>query len=150
MKKLKSTIALLFLIAAILSCVAQNIHGAEDGTPAEPAAVEKPRGLTLVKAVMCEGIEDLGPKNETIIFSAELKGATCFTAFDPVPKKTVIYHKWFKRDQPYKELKLTLKPPKWSSFSKIRIRNPDAGPWRVDITDSNGKIFQTLRFSVTE
>jgi len=150
MKKMKNTIAVLFLIAAILSCFAQNIHGAEGDDQGQAAATEKPPGLTLVKAVMCEGIEDLEPKNETIIFSAELKSATCFTAFDPVPEKTVVYHNWFKRDQPNKKLKLTLKPPKWSSFSKIRIRNTDAGPWRVEITDSDGKIFQILRFSVTE
>lgn len=147
---MKNTIAVLFLIAAILSCFTQNIHGAEVDAQAEPAAIEKPHGLTLVKAVMCEGIEDLEPRNETIIFSAGLKSATCFTGFDPVPEKTVVYHNWFRRDQPDKRLKLTLKPPKWSSFSKIRIRNADAGPWRVEITDSDGKIFQTLRFSVTE
>jgi len=150
MKKMKNRIVVLFLIAAILSCFAQHIHGAEGDESAEPPTIEKPHGLTLVKAVMCEGIEDLKPENETIIFRAELKGAICFTAFDPVPEKTVIYHNWFKRDQPDAKLKLTLKPPKWSSFSKIRIRNTDAGPWRVDITDSDGKIFQTLRFSVTE
>jgi len=150
MKKMKNTIAVLSLIVAILSCLTQNIHGAEGDDPAEPAATEKPHSLTLVKAVMCEGIKDLEPKNETIIFSAELKSATCFTAFDPVPEKTVVYHNWFKRDQPDNNLKLTLKPPKWSCFSKIRIRNSDAGPWRVEITDSDGKIFQTLRFSVTE
>jgi len=150
MKKIKNTIAALFLIAATLSCFAQNIHGADSVNPAEPALTEKPSGLTLVKAVMCENIEDLEPKNETIIFRAELKGATCFTAFDPVPKKTVIYHNWFKRDQPDGKVKLTLKPTKWSCFSKIRIRNADAGPWRVEITDSDGKIFQILRFSVTE
>ncbi len=150
MKKMKNTIAVLFLIAAILSCFAQNIHGAEGDAQSKPAATEKPHGLTLVKAVMCEGIGDLEPKNETIIFSAERKGATCFTAFDPVPEKTVIYHNWFKRDQPDAKVKLTLKPPKWSCFSKIRIRDTDVGPWRVEITNSHGKIFQTLRFSVTE
>ena len=147
---MKNRIAVLFLVAAILSCFVQNIHGAEGDDQGQAAGTEKPPGLTLVKAIMCEGIEDLEPKNETIIFSAELKSAICFTAFDPVPEKTVVYHNWFKRDQPDKKFKLTLKPPKWSSFSKIRIRNTDAGPWRVEITDSDGKIFQTLRFSVTE
>ncbi|HKI48263.1 MAG TPA: DUF2914 domain-containing protein, partial [Desulfobacteria bacterium] len=87
---------------------------------------------------------------ETIIFSAEHGSVFCFTAFDPVPEKTVIYHHWFKRDQPEREIKLTLKTPKWSSFSKIKIRNVDVGPWRVEILDSEGKILKILRFSVTE
>ena len=99
---------------------------------------------------MCEGLKDLEPENKTIIFSVALENVICFTAFDPVPEKTVVFHNWFKRDQPERNLKLTLKPPKWSSFSKIHIRNMDTGPWRVEITDSEGKIFKTLRFSVTE
>ena len=153
MIKIRNTIAVLFLIVAILSCFAQNIHGADGDEQGAPVATEKPPPppyLTLQKAVMCEDIKDLEPKNETIIFRAELGSAICFTAFDPVPEKTVVYHNWFKRDQPDAAVKLSLKPPKWSSFSKIRLRNTDVGPWRVEVTDSTGKIFQTLRFSVTE
>ena len=153
MIKIRNTIAVLFLIVAILSCFAQNIHGADGDEQGAPVATEKPPPpphLTLQKAVMCEDLKDLEPKNETIIFRAELGSATCFTAFDPVPEKTVVHHNWFKRDQPDATVKLSLKPPKWSSFSKIRLRNTDVGPWRVEVTDSTGKIFQTLRFSVTE
>ena len=89
---------------------------------------------------MCEGLKELEPVNETIIFSVALGSVICFTAFDPVPEKTVVHHNWFKRDQPEKKLKLTLKPPKWASFSKIHIRNMDVGPWRGEITDAKGKI----------
>ncbi|EFK05494.1 conserved hypothetical protein [delta proteobacterium NaphS2] len=99
---------------------------------------------------MCERIEDLAPFDETIVFSVALEKAICFTAFDPVPEKTVVYHHWFKRDQPDKKVKLTLKPPKWSSFSQTGIRNTDAGPWRVEIVDADGNILRILRFSVTE
>jgi len=99
---------------------------------------------------MCEEMKEFEPQNETVVFSAALGQAVCFTAFDPVIEKTEIYHNWYKRDIPDAKFKLTLKPPKWSSFSKIRVRSLDAGPWRVEITDADGRIFQTLRFSVTE
>jgi hypothetical protein len=99
---------------------------------------------------MCEAIQEFEPENETVVFSASLGQAVCFTAFDPVPEKTEIYHHWFKRDQPDAKFKLTLKPPKWASFSQIRLNQSDVGPWRVEIRDANGKIFEILRFSVTE
>ncbi len=155
MKKISNAIAILLLIVAVLFCFAGNIHGADEDAQSKvqppPAAIpEKPPVLTLVKAVMCEDLKDLEPKNETIIFSVAIGSATCFTAFDPVPEKTVVQHNWFKRDQPDATVKLTLKPPKWSSFSKMTIRDGDVGPWRVEITDADGKIFRTLRFSVTE
>ncbi len=154
MKKIRNTITILFLIAAILFCFAGNIHGADEDAQAkvqpQPATPENPPVLTLQKAVMCEAMKDLEPRNEAIIFSVAIGKATCFTAFDPVPEKTVVQHNWFKRDQPDAMVKLTLKPPKWSSFSEMTIHNGDVGPWRVEITDVDGKIFKTLRFSVTE
>jgi len=149
-KKIWNRSKFLCLFFSILFCFAQNIHGADGDKEGEGPPPEKPPQLTLKKAVMCEGLKELEPLNETIIFSVTLGSVICFTAFDPVPEKTVVRHNWFKRDQLEKKLKLTLKPPKWASFSKIHIRNMDVGPWRVEVTDSKGKIFRTLRFSVTE
>jgi len=149
MKTQQSHTSIGFLIAAILLILSLSAR-AQENDAARPLPPEKPASLTLVSALMCEGMEGFEPRNGTIVFSASLGQAVCFTAFDPVPEKTEIYHNWFKRDVPEAQFKLTLKPPKWSSFSKIRIRDGDKGPWRVDITDAKGKVFQTLRFSVTE
>lgn len=150
MKRIWNNRKSLCLFFAVLFCFAPSVHGADGDKEGADSPPEQPPRLTLKKAVLCEGLKELAPVNETILFSVALGGITCFTAFDPVPKKTVVFHTWFKRDQSKKKIKLTIKPPKWSSFSKIRIRNMDVGPWRVDIADSEGKIFKTLRFSVTE
>ena len=106
--------------------------------------------IALVKAVMCEGLQELIPQNSTTVFSIERRKAICFTSFDQVPKKTIIYHQWFHRDQTSAKIKLTLKPPRWSTYSSIQFRAEDIGPWRVEITDAQGRIFQILRFSITE
>ena len=106
--------------------------------------------IGLVEAVMCEETKDNLPQDLTTVFSIERRTAVCFTAFDPVPKQAVIYHHWFHRDTPSARIKLTLKPPRWSSYSSIQLRVEDIGPWRVEITDSQGNIFHVLRFSVTE
>jgi len=150
MKKIWQKSRFLCLLLAIVFSFAQNIYGTEVDKEPGVSAPEQTPGLTLVKAVTCEGLEELEPVNETIIFSAALGSVICFTAFDPVPEKTVVHHHWFKRDQSEKKVKLTLKTPKWSAFSKITIRNMDVGPWRVEIVDDDGKVLKTLRFSVTE
>jgi len=106
--------------------------------------------IELVDAVMCEDIKGGDPINRTTVFSIERRTAVCFSAFDPVPQQTVIYHQWFHRDTPSAKIKLTLKPPRWSSYSSIQLRAEDIGPWRVEITDSQGNIYHVLRFSVTE
>jgi hypothetical protein len=106
--------------------------------------------LALIQAVMCEDIQEQKPRNATTVFSIERRKAICFTSFDPVPEQTVIYHQWFHEDIPSARIKLTLKPPRWSTYSSIQLRAEDLGPWRVEVTDSKGRVFQVLRFSITE
>ena len=106
--------------------------------------------LKLFKAVMCEDMQGNIPQNPTSVFSLERRKAVCFTSFDPVPEEITIYHIWFHKDRPSAKLKLTLKPPRWSTFSSIQFREEDIGPWKVEITDSEGHIFHILRFSITE
>lgn len=106
--------------------------------------------LTLVHAAMCESIENLMPVYPAVVFSISKGEIICFTAFDPVPKKTHVFHKWYKRDRLISRSKLTMNPPKWSSFSSMQLRNVDKGAWRVDITDANDTILKTLRFSISD
>ncbi len=106
--------------------------------------------LVLVQAVMSEDLQERLPQNITTVFSIENRKAICFTSFDPVPEKTVIYHHWLHRDRPSATVKLTLNPPRWSTYSSIQFRGLDIGPWRVEIKDSKGQILHILRFSITE
>ena len=106
--------------------------------------------ILLVQAVMCEDMLELVPRNPTTIFSIERRKAICFTSFDPVIEKTIIFHQWFHRDQNSAKMKLTLNPPRWSAYSSIQLRAEDIGPWRVEITDTQGHILDILRFSITE
>ena len=106
--------------------------------------------LTLVKAVMCESIKAYKPANVAVLFSIKLGRVSCFTEFDPVPKRTTILHKWYQRDNLVTEKQLTINPPRWSSFTSVQLRDADKGPWRVEISDEDGNLMQTLRFSITD
>lgn len=120
-------------------------------TPPAIADQEKESGpLRLVNAVMCEGVEEGRPVHQAVVFSLNLNEVFCFTAFDPVPAKTFVYHQWFHTDRISTRVRLSLKPPRWSTYSKIQLRADDRGPWRVEITDSTGTVLQTLRFSITD
>jgi hypothetical protein len=106
--------------------------------------------LALDQAVMCEEIFESAPRNQTVVFSVAKERAFCFTSFETVPDKTFIYHIWYYRDIPSRRRHLVVRPPRWSTYSSIEIRKTDVGPWRVEITDSRGKILRVLRFSITE
>jgi hypothetical protein len=111
---------------------------------------QAPKILTLVQAVMCEDVQGQIPEHEAIAFSLKVGKVNCFTAFDPVPQKGVIHHKWFFRDALHRDAKLTLKPPRWATVSSMQLREADKGPWRVEIRDANGRLFQILRFSIVD
>ena len=105
---------------------------------------------TLVHAVMCEAIENYLPVYPAVVFSIAQGEIICFTSFDPVPEETRVFHKWYKKDRLISMSRLILKPPKWSSFSSMQLRNLDKGPWRVDVENATGTVLQTLRFSISD
>ena len=143
----RRTLFVWFFAAILFGALPLSAQSPSDtGTDAEATGGT----LALVQAVMCEDIQDHLPLNPTTVFSIERRKAICFTEFDPVPQKTVIYHHWFHRDRSSAKIKLSLKPPRWSTYSSIQFREEDIGPWKVEITDSEGNIFQVLRFSITE
>lgn len=135
----KTSITLLAVLLLVTpgSAWSQN----ESSSPDEP---------TLVRAVMCESIEKFEPVNHAVVFSIDIGRLSCFTEFDPVPQQAIIYHQWYHRGSLISKKQLTINPPRWSSFSSMQLRETDKGPWQVDITDENGNIFQTLRFSITD
>ena len=85
-----------------------------------------------------------------LIFSISQGKAVCFTYFNPVPEKTIIYHNWYKRDKLSSRVKLRLKTPRWSTYSRVTFRRADKGPWRVEVTDEEGTRYAVLRFSITD
>ncbi len=106
--------------------------------------------LKLVRAVMCESIQEYAPVNPAVVFSIDRGRISCFTEFDPVPAQTFVLHKWYRRDSLVTEKRLTINPPRWSSFTSMQLRDADKGPWRVEIIDAEGNIMRTLRFSITD
>jgi hypothetical protein len=144
---LQMVIKRIFLLLLLCGACLSTYLLSEAAEKKENAISEK---LHLVHAVMCEEIKGHEPLNETIIFSISSGEATCFTFFNPVPDKTYIYHKWYKKDKLSSRVKLRVNPPSWSTFSRIQFREADKGPWRVEITDLKGNLFQTLRFSITD
>ncbi len=119
-----------------------EMEGSQPTKPAEP-------GLKLVRAMMCEGIQEYQPVHPAVVFSISIGEVYCFTAFSPVPEQTVIDYKWYRRDDLVTTRRVVLYPPKWSAYSSIHLRAADIGPWRVEIVGPDEKILEVLRFSVT-
>lgn len=106
--------------------------------------------LTLVQAFVSEDVRDGTPKNPGMVFPVAVGKVACFTAFDPVPRRTAVFHNWYRRDELNTRIRLVLQPPRWATFSSIQLREIDKGPWRIEIADQEGQVLHTLRFSITD
>ena len=146
----RSAAAILFtaLILFILFLSTSASSANKDTVSAPAAATDS--ALTLVESAMCEQIADGAPQNMAAVFSITVEKVICFTAFDPVPEDTFIYHNWFRKDKLSTKRKLSLKAPRWKTFSSIHLRESDLGPWRVEVTGPKGEILDIMWFSVTE
>ncbi len=142
---------LLFVFGFFTTSSLPAQDGEDTSNQGAPQASEQPAPrLTLSQAVMCEKVENLTPSKPAIVFSVSSGQVCCFTSFDPVPQPTMVYHRWYRRDELSTQTRLRVYPPKWATYSVIQLRETDKGPWRVEIVDQNGRVFDTLRFSITD
>lgn len=141
-------IRLILVIVCVIGIFSPHFSRAQE--PAPPSAGEAHQKIVLKQAMMSERVENLVPVRPGLTFSVSSGQVCCYTSFDPVPQPTVIYHRWFRRDEMSTQTRLRLYPTKWSTYSVIQLRETDKGPWRVEIIDQNGSVFDVLRFSITD
>ena len=140
----------LFLLFSVL-VPAPVSSQAKDTSTSQPKTSDKmTQKLTLRRAAICERVKDYSPEKQAVVFSVTTGKIFCYTHFDPVPEKTDIYHSWYYKDKLITNQKLSLKPPRWSTYSAIQLRESDKGPWRVTITDQANNSLGVLRFSITD
>jgi hypothetical protein len=119
-------------------------------SPARAPAAKPSSKYVLVQALVCEDIRDGIPYNPAVTFSIAVGKIYCYTFLDQIAEDTVVYHSWLFRDRPSSRIRLAVKEPRWGTFSSIQLREADKGPWRVEISDSSGRVLKIIRFSVTD
>ncbi len=134
------------LTAVLFSHEPLTGHAEEKAEPSTNANA----GLTLGRAVLCEAVENLNPVNPAWVFSVSQGQIYCFTEFATVRAQTVVFHRWYHRDSLTTQIRLKLYPPRWSTHSVLRLREADKGPWKVEITDAEGRVLNVLRFSIVD
>jgi hypothetical protein len=141
---------LLIPVALAIVLVVSNVfaQGGEQANPQAAESAEPSQRLKLSHATMCERVDNLAPTRPGMVFSVSTGQVCCYTSFDSVPQPALIYHRWFHRDELSTQTRLRIYPPKWATYSVIQLRETDKGPWRVEITDQNGRVFDVLRFSI--
>ncbi|MEJ2474311.1 MAG: DUF2914 domain-containing protein [Desulfobacterales bacterium] len=137
-------------IATVLSALLLPTITAGQPSGSGQLATAQSAELVLGESTVCENVQNGIPEQSAVAFSVSLKRVYCYTDFSTVPEKSFAYHNWYLRDNLKASVKLTVRPPRWSTYSSIQLRDSDKGPWRIEITDEEGSILKTLRFSVID
>ncbi len=150
-KGLFIAVAAVALLQCMLCFADNNTAPAKTPPPVKTSPPAKALPPVLKKAVLCEKVlNSTTPVNESVVFSSSIGRVFCFTYFDPVYEDTLIYHKYYFNDKLSSKFTLKLSPPRYATQSNIQLRESDKGPWRVEITDADGNILATIRFSITD
>lgn len=137
-------------IAALLIAVLMPSISTGQTSDSDQLTAPQSAGLELGESTVCENVQNGIPEQAAVAFSVSLKRVYCYTGFKTVPENSFAYHNWYLREKLRASVKLTVRPPRWSTYSSIQLRDSDKGPWRIEITDEEGHILKTLRFSVID
>jgi len=135
-----ATRARLAAIVLMFAASAISVHGAE-------AADSQ---LTIEQAVMARQIEEREPVGETTAFPADVGQVSCYTKVLGATGETYIEHVWLREDVESARVRLPVRSPAWRTWSSKRIRPDWTGKWTVRIEDAEGRVLDTLKFTIGE
>ncbi len=120
-----------------------------------PAAAAEPinpeAGRTQAGAVfVCASVTSGKPQGRSIVFSAAQGTLYCYSDFARVAAPEQTTHRWFFRDREVAQFRLAIQPPRWSSYSSLKIPPESKGPWRVEVLGPEGRLYGVARFSIVE
>jgi general secretion pathway protein A len=101
------------------------------------------------EAVICKEVVNRKPVGIGDRFHSTIENLHCFTRLiltQAPPAK--ITHVWYFRDQEMARVTFQVKSDDWRTNSSKTILSSDAGPWHVDILDSEGRVLARLKFEI--
>lgn len=106
--------------------------------------------LTIEQAVIARQIEQREPVGEATTFPSDVARLVCYTKVLGAAGETFIEHIWSRGDVEHARVRLAVRSPAWRTWSTKRI-NPDwTGEWTVRIEDAEGRVLDTLMFTIGE
>ena len=124
---------------------------AEQPVAAEPAPVVEPEPVTALKVTgikMGKRINAREPQNTAKAFDLKVGRIYCWTAVKGSPAPETIKHIWYVDGKKVLTVKLPVKPAAYSSWRTWSTTRVYWGAWKVDITDENGTVLDSIMFRV--
>lgn len=96
------------------------------------------------------GIENKEPLAPVTYVTEGTESLFCFTEIQTDEYPTEVTHIWIYQKNIEAEVKLFVGSPKWRTYSSKNIPLGKAGEWKVEIYSKDGKLIDSVDFTVNE
>jgi hypothetical protein len=111
-------------------------------------AEDAPPEITVAKAVICTGVQDRAPVGEGTLFPSTVGKIYCYSLILLPEGETTIHHIWYWEDNRMADVPLTVRAPRFRTYSSKQILPQWKGAWRVELTGPDGKVLATTAFTI--
>jgi hypothetical protein len=141
----KDALAGLILVFALMMAGSMPLPGwAEEKAKAEAPAKE----MTIARAVVATGIENLEPVGVAAAFPASTARVYCFLEATQIDQDTEVSLIWFYGSKEMRKLTLPVKAgPRWRTWAYKNLGG-QKGDWKVEIKDAQEKFLKDVAFKI--
>jgi hypothetical protein len=106
--------------------------------------------IKVNRIAIAKNIQNREPAQVQKEFKNNVKKLYCFTEIvtDKFPTKVV--HIWLYKDNIVAEVPLVVNSKKWRTYSSKKINPTAIGEWKVEIYSEDGKLIDSINFTVKE
>jgi len=105
--------------------------------------------MGIARIVLCEGIEDREPVNESVDFPLDAGTIFCFTEIQDIGSPKTIMHRWYQGDKLMANVSLTVEGNRFRTWSSKKIAPQAVGEWRVEVANEAEEILGEITFRVS-
>jgi hypothetical protein len=106
------------------------------------------QSLSVAESALATGVVDRMPTGQAMTFPANVERVYAWTRIRGAEGQTMIHHVWTHDGVERADLELSIGGSPWRTWSNKAIPPEWAGDWRVEVRDANGRVLETIRFSV--
>lgn len=135
---MKTTMATMLLVLAAATTLAAQ----------EPAAMAADGDISVTQAVVATAVEDREPVGAAETFPSDVGQVYFYTVFEGDFPETEVEHVWLRDGEEVARVPLTVRGPRWRTWSSKRILADWTGAWTAQVVGPDGAVLESVDFTV--
>lgn len=117
-------------------------------TPLTAQQAEPDAAIEVTRAVVATDVVDREPVGEAESFAAAVGQVYFYTVLEGDFPETRLEHVWLRDGEEVARVPLTVRGPRWRTWSSKSIPAEWAGDWEVQLVDEAGNVMESASFTV--